>query len=65
MKVRSALLCVASALLAAGVSGSAQNAANSPALELLHVQGNISMVAGAGEWRRLAAERFGIDLDGR
>jgi glyoxylase-like metal-dependent hydrolase (beta-lactamase superfamily II) len=48
MKVRSALLCVASALLAAGVSGSAQNAANSPALELLHVQGNISMVAGAG-----------------
>ena len=48
MKVRSALLCVASALVAAGVSGSAQNAANSPALELLHVQGNISMVAGAG-----------------
>ena len=48
MKVRSALLCGASALLAAGVSGSAQNAANSPALELLHVQGNISMVAGAG-----------------
>jgi len=48
MKVRSALLSVASALFLAGVSGSAQNAANGPALELLHVQGNISMVAGAG-----------------
>jgi len=48
MKVRSALLSVASALFLAGVPGSAQNAANGPALELLHVQGNISMVAGAG-----------------
>jgi cyclase len=48
MKVRSALLSVASALFLAGVSGLAQNAANGPALELLHVQGNISMVAGAG-----------------
>jgi cyclase len=48
MKVRPALLCVASALFVAGVSGSAQNAPNNPPLELLHVQGNISMVAGAG-----------------
>ena len=48
MKARPALLCVASALFVAGVSGSAQNAPNSPPLELLHVQGNISMVAGAG-----------------
>ena len=48
MKARSALLCVALALFAAGVPGSAQNAPNSPALELLHVQGNISMLAGAG-----------------
>jgi len=48
MKARPALLCVASALFIAGVSGSAQNAPASPALELLHVQGNISMLAGAG-----------------
>jgi glyoxylase-like metal-dependent hydrolase (beta-lactamase superfamily II) len=48
MNVRPALLCVASALFVAGVSSSAQNASNSPPLELLHVQGNISMVAGAG-----------------
>jgi cyclase len=48
MKARPALLCLASALFLARVSGSAQNAPASPALELLHVQGNISMVAGAG-----------------
>ena len=47
MKVRPALLCVASALFLAGASGWAQNAPG-PALELLHVQGNISMLAGAG-----------------
>src|SRR5690349_18979503 len=48
MKPRPALLCVASALLVAGISGSAQNAPNSPTLELLHVQGNVSILAGAG-----------------
>ena len=48
MKARPTLLCVASALFLAGVSGLAQNAANTPPLELLHVQGNISMLAGAG-----------------
>jgi cyclase len=48
MKARPALLCVVSALFLAGVSGVAQNAPNTPPLELLHVQGNISMLAGAG-----------------
>jgi cyclase len=54
------LACIASALFVAGGLGSAQlvypqdagnrgeNTSNSPALELLHVQGNISMLAGAG-----------------
>jgi cyclase len=55
------LLCTAAALLFALILGSAQlgysqnapnrgnqGASNSPALELLHVQGNISMLAGAG-----------------
>src|ERR1700757_4911904 len=45
---RRRLLCTASVLLFGGLVGSAQNASNSPALELLHVQGNVSMVAGAG-----------------
>jgi glyoxylase-like metal-dependent hydrolase (beta-lactamase superfamily II) len=48
MKVKSTLLGVAAALLAGGLSTSAQNASNTPALELLHVQGNVSMLAGAG-----------------
>jgi glyoxylase-like metal-dependent hydrolase (beta-lactamase superfamily II) len=43
-----ALLCAALTLPLAGVLLSAQNAANTPALELLHVRGNISMLAGAG-----------------
>jgi cyclase len=48
MRSRPKLLCIAVAMLCAGMLGSAQNAPNSPALELLHVQGNISMLAGAG-----------------
>jgi cyclase len=48
MKPRPAFLCTASALLLAGVFASAQNTPNAPALELLHVQGNVSMLAGAG-----------------
>ena len=55
------LVCIASAFVFAGVFGSTelvypqdaqtrggQSASNTPALELLHVQGNISMLAGAG-----------------
>lgn len=45
---RTAFVCTATALLSAGMLGSAQNASNNPTLELLHVQGNVSMVAGAG-----------------
>src|SRR6059036_6612 len=48
MRSRPKLLCIAAAVLSAGILGSAQNAPNSPALELLHVQGNVSMLAGAG-----------------
>jgi len=48
MKLRTAFLCTASAFLLAGVFASAQNTPNTPALELLHVQGNVSMIAGAG-----------------
>ena len=48
MKVKSTLLGVAAVLLAGGLSTSAQNSSNTPALELLHVQGNVSMLAGAG-----------------
>jgi cyclase len=43
-----ALFCTATALLSGGMLGLAQNGSNNPALELLHVQGNISMLAGAG-----------------
>jgi cyclase len=42
------LLCIVSAIAVAGALVSAQNNSNSSALELLHVQGNISMLAGAG-----------------
>jgi glyoxylase-like metal-dependent hydrolase (beta-lactamase superfamily II) len=42
------LLLTALAFLFAGALAAAQNAANKPALELLHVQGNVSMLAGAG-----------------
>jgi len=45
---RPRLLLTASALLFAGTLGSAQNGSNAPALELLHVQGNVSLLAGAG-----------------
>ena len=48
MKLRPRFLCLASAVLAAGVFVSAQNTPATPALELLHVQGNVSMLAGAG-----------------
>ena len=48
MTSRPTLLWIAVAILGWGILGSAQNAPNSPALELLHVQGNISMLAGAG-----------------
>src|SRR5437870_9630602 len=52
------LLCAASALVCAGVLGSAQ----SPPLELLHVQGNISMLAGAGGNITVQAGNDGILL---
>ena len=48
MKLRPRFLCLASAVLAAGVFVSAQNTPATPALELLHVQGNVSLLAGAG-----------------
>jgi cyclase len=48
MKPRLAILCTASALLFASVLASGQNASNGAPFELLHVQGNVSMLAGAG-----------------
>ncbi len=61
MKLRPAFLCTASALFFAGVFVSAQNTP-ARALELLHVQGNVSMLAGAGGNIAVQAGKDGILL---
>jgi hypothetical protein len=62
MKWRPAFLCTVSALLFAGVFASAQNSPNTSPLELLHVQGNVSMLAGAGGNIAVQAGKDGVLL---
>jgi glyoxylase-like metal-dependent hydrolase (beta-lactamase superfamily II) len=62
MKLRPAFLCTASVLLLAGVFASAQNTPATPALELLPVQGNVSMLAGAGGNIAVQAGKDGVLL---